>query len=119
MAEKRTRTCSGRFAPKAPQPEAAKVGGGDKRERPLRPGQCRAHLRRELAGEFRGIVKGLIEQAKKGSCPHVKLATELLDLRQEQQPKKRRGPGPFTQMLQEIERREQEERRKSEPSALP
>lgn len=47
-------------------------------ERPLRPGQCRAYMRRELAREFPGIVAGFIEGAKAGSCQHVKLATELM-----------------------------------------
>lgn len=47
-------------------------------ERPLRPGQCREYMRRELAREFRGIVRGFVEGAKRGSCQHVKLATELV-----------------------------------------
>lgn len=44
----------------------------------LRPSQCRAYMRRELAREFRGIVEGFVDGAKKGSCQHVKLATELV-----------------------------------------
>ena len=44
----------------------------------LSPGECRGHMRRTLAKEFQGIVDGFVEAAKKGSCPHVKLATELL-----------------------------------------
>jgi hypothetical protein len=44
----------------------------------LRPGQCRTHMRNELAKEFREIVKGFVAAAKSGSCPHVKLANELL-----------------------------------------
>ena len=52
-----------------PQPEA----------KPLRPGQCRAHMRKTLANEFREIVDGFVKQAKSGSCQHVKLATELLE----------------------------------------
>ncbi len=50
-------------------------------EPPLRPGQCRAHMRKVLAKEFRGIVAGFVEGAKSGSCQHVKLATELLETR--------------------------------------
>lgn len=46
--------------------------------RNMRPGQCRSHMRQTLAKEFEQIVKGFVEAAKSGSCPHVKLATELL-----------------------------------------
>lgn len=35
-------------------------------------------MRRRLAKEFPEIVDGFLKEAKKGSCPHVKLATELL-----------------------------------------
>lgn len=42
------------------------------------PAGCRAYIRRRLAKEFPGIVDGFVKEAKKGSCPHVKLATELL-----------------------------------------
>ena len=44
-------------------------------EKPLRPSQCRTHLRRELAREFRGMVKGFVQEAKSGSCQHLMLAT--------------------------------------------
>ncbi len=47
--------------------------------KPLRPAQCRAYMRRALAKNFEGIVKGFIKGAESGSCPHVKLATELLE----------------------------------------
>jgi hypothetical protein len=46
--------------------------------RMMLPAGCRAYMRRRLAKEFPEIVDGFIEEAKKGSCPHVKLATELL-----------------------------------------
>ena len=51
---------------------------GETKARYLRPGECRSHMRRTLAKEFQGIVDGFVEAAKKGGCPHVKLATELL-----------------------------------------
>ncbi len=57
-------------------------------EKPLRPAQCRAYMRRALAQEFQGIVEGFIKGAKSGSCPHVKLATELLEPR----PRAKRAP---------------------------
>jgi hypothetical protein len=44
----------------------------------LRPSECRSFMRRTLAKEFQAIVDGFVEEAKKGSCQHVKLATELL-----------------------------------------
>lgn len=44
----------------------------------LQPGECRRRMRERLAKEFDGILDGFIAAAKKGSCPHVKLATELL-----------------------------------------
>jgi hypothetical protein len=46
--------------------------------RMMMPAGCRAYMRRTLAKEFPEIVKGFVEAAKAGSCPHVKLATELL-----------------------------------------
>jgi hypothetical protein len=44
----------------------------------MRPGACRAYIRRRLASEFAGIVDGFVKEAKSGSVPHLKLATELL-----------------------------------------
>ena len=48
-------------------------------EKPLRPAQCRAFMRKHLAGAFPKIVEGFVNQAETGSCMHVKLASELLD----------------------------------------
>ena len=70
-------------------------------ERPLRPAQCRAYMRRTLAREFRGIVDGFIEGAKSGSCQHVKLVTELM----QGSPKVRaRGKSTVQQLLDEFDR---------------
>lgn len=71
------------------------------RERPLKPSQCRAYMRKELAREFRGIVKGFVEGAKKGNCQHVKLAAELIDA-----PKRTRTrtKGSAQRLLEELER---------------
>ena len=44
----------------------------------MRPSECRRHMRKTLAREFENIVDGFVKAAKKGSCQHVKLATELL-----------------------------------------
>ena len=48
-------------------------------EKPLRPAQCRAFMRKHLAGAFPKIVEGFVNQAETGSCMHVKLASELLE----------------------------------------
>jgi len=48
-------------------------------ERPLRPRQCHKYLQKQLASEFRKIVGGFIDEARKGGCAHMKLAVELLE----------------------------------------
>ena len=70
---------------------------------PLRPGQCRAYMRRTLATEFRGIVEGFVKGAKSGSCQHVKLATELLEPRPRAK-KSQSGRRTLERWLDEIER---------------
>lgn len=69
---------------------------------PLRPSQCRAYMRRELAREFRGIVEGFVDGAKKGSCQHVKLATELVGAPARQQ---KRGKSVVQKLIDEMESR--------------
>ncbi len=71
--------------------------------KPLRPGQCRAYMRQALAREFDGIVKGFVESAKSGSCPHVKLATELLEPRPRVKPEKS-GRRTILRWVDEMER---------------
>lgn len=58
--------------------DQVKTAMGETKEKYMKPGQCRGHMRRTLAREFKGIVEGFVAAAKMGSCPHVKLATELL-----------------------------------------
>jgi hypothetical protein len=50
----------------------------EEKGRYMRPAECRSYMRRTLAKEFEGIVAGFVAAAKQGSCPHLKLATELL-----------------------------------------
>ena len=69
-------------------------------ETPLRPAQCRAYMRRRLAREFRGIVDGFIKGAKRGSCQHVKLATELVAPPVRTRPKR---TGTVQRLLEELE----------------
>ena len=51
----------------------------ESQEKPLRPRQCHKYLQKKLASEFRTIVGGFIDEARKGSCAHMKLAVELLE----------------------------------------
>ena len=51
---------------------------GKQRKRIMQPAGCRSYMRKRLADEFPKIVDGFIDEAKKGSCTHVKMATELL-----------------------------------------
>lgn len=84
---------------------AVRPGGGtadepEEREKPLRPAQCRDYMRRELAREFRGIVRGFVEGAKKGSYQHVKLAAELIDA--EPRPRKK-GKSSVRRLIEQME----------------
>ncbi len=48
-------------------------------QKPLRPKQCHKYVQKRVAEQFPAIVNGFIGEALKGSCPHMKLAMELLD----------------------------------------
>lgn len=86
----------------------AEVGESAKQaeEKPLRPSQCRRYLRTELAGSFRGIVKGFVKQAKSGSVQHLKVATALLE---ERGTKRQRGKGPAELLLDQMRRASERE----------
>ena len=47
--------------------------------KPLRPKQCHKYMQKRVAEQFPAIVNGFISEALKGSCPHMKLAVELLE----------------------------------------
>ena len=70
-------------------------------ERPLRPSQCREYMRRVLAREFRGIVQGFVQEARSGSCQHVKLATELVTTPPRRQVRRK---GTLATLIEEMER---------------
>ena len=72
-------------------------------ETPLRPSQCRAYMRRELAREFRGIVRGFVKGAKTGSCQHVKLATALVGTPAQT---RNRGEQTIKRLIREMEKLE-------------
>lgn len=71
-------------------------------EKPLRPAQCKRYVRRTLAEYLPVMLRGLVEGASKGSCQHIKLATELL-WAQETAPE-RREKSSVTRMLEELNR---------------
>lgn len=68
------------------------------REKPLRPRQCHKYLQKTLASEFRAIVSGFVDEARKGGCAHMKLAVELLEPKEENRPKK----GSAQRLLEEL-----------------
>ena len=80
------------------------VGAGKAEVRYLRPSQCRSLMRKTLAREYQAIVDGFIAAAKKGSCPHVKLATELMRADRKGAPRKKGTATKYWEMLQREER---------------
>ena len=68
---------------------------------PMRPAQCRAYMRGVLAREFPGIVEGFVQEAKSGSCQHVKLATELMKPTTKA---KARRKGRVQELLEQLQR---------------
>jgi hypothetical protein len=48
-------------------------------KKPLKPHQCRNHLRKTVAAAYRDIVAGFVEEAKKGGCQHLRMATEVVE----------------------------------------
>jgi hypothetical protein len=80
------------------------VGAGKAEVRYLRPSQCRSLMRKTLAREYQAIVDGFIAAAKKGSCPHVKLATELMRADRKGAPRKKGTASKYWEMLQREER---------------
>jgi hypothetical protein len=82
----------------------------------MRPSECRSHMRKTLAKEFDEIVKGFVAAAKKGSCPHVKLATELLKPDRKGPSRKKGTATQYWEMLQR-EDREREQLKKEQLAA--
>ena len=68
-------------------------------EKPLRPRQCHKYLQKKLASEFRTIVGGFIDEARKGGCAHMKLAVELLESAKDDG---RRRKGSAQRFLEEL-----------------
>jgi hypothetical protein len=68
-------------------------------QRLLKPAGCRGYLRRRLAKVFPEIVDGFLEEAKKGGCVHLKMATELL---QPTRQRASRRKGSVAKLLEEL-----------------
>ena len=70
-------------------------------EKPLRPGQCRAYLRKAVAAAFRDIAHGFIQQATTGSCQHVKMAADVVSSKKPNGAESR-VKGPAEQLMDEL-----------------
>ncbi len=75
----------------------------EKPEKPLRPSQCGPFMRKALAENFPEVLEGFLEEAAKGSCQHVKLATELLQTEEKKRVRPRKGAAQ--RLLEELEGR--------------
>jgi hypothetical protein len=84
--------------------EQRNVGVGEGNKKYMKPSECRSLMRRTLAKEFQAIVDGFISAAKKGSCPHVKLATELMKSDRNGASRKKGTATKYWEMLQKEER---------------
>ena len=78
------------------------------RKKTPKPSACKGIMQKRLAESFEEIVDGFVEEAKKGSCAHVKLTTELLETASRE--KESRKKGSAERMLEKwVNRRKQEE----------
>jgi hypothetical protein len=82
-------------------PEAEQVGAIEKIDRPLRPSECQKYLKRAVTRDFREIVKGFLEQARSGSCAHMKYAAEIVEPEKTPEPEQ---TGTMTKLLEELDR---------------
>ena len=81
----------------------------------MRPSECRSLMRKTLAREYEAIVDGFIAAAKKGSCPHVKLATELMKPDRKGPSRKKGTAAKYWDML--VKEDAEKERLKAEQAA--
>jgi hypothetical protein len=97
-------------AMKAKVVEAGGVTGGvalsKDEKRLLAPASCRAYMRKTLVKAFPEIVKGFVDAAKTGSCPHVKMVTELM--KPVRQVNKRQKKGPAARFIEKLVREKAE-----------
>ena len=72
-------------------------------KKPLKPHECRNHLRKTVAAAFRDIVAGFVEEAKSGGCQHLKMATEVVESKKRVR-KSLRPKSVTEELLEELER---------------
>lgn len=72
----------------------------EKKDKPLQLRQCRGYLHKTLQNEFKEIVDGFVNQAKQGSCAHMKLTAELLE--QADMERQQQGKGSAQRLMEEI-----------------
>jgi len=82
---------------------AGAVTGVGVAKKPLKPHQCRNHLRKTVAAAYRDIVAGFVKEATSGSCQHLKMATEVVESTK-RVPKRLRPKGPAAQLLEDLDR---------------
>jgi len=68
------------------------MAGNGEGPKVLKPSACKSHMRKRLAESFDEIVDGFVKEAKKGSCPHVKLTNELLETASGKRASRKKGP---------------------------
>jgi hypothetical protein len=71
-------------------------------KKPLKPHQCRNHLRKTVAAAYRDIVAGFVKEATSGSCQHLKMATEVVES-QKRVKKSLQPKGAAAQLLEDLE----------------
>jgi hypothetical protein len=59
-------------------------------------------MQKVLTREFEDIVKGFVQEAKSGSCQHVRLAAELLECKKKSEPKSA-GRSSFKRLVHQME----------------
>ena len=96
--------------------DAANEVMGEGKPKYMRPSECRTLMRRTLSKEFKGILDGFVAVAKEGSCPHLKLAVELLKPDRKATSRKKGTATKYWEML-EREAREKEQLKKEQLAA--
>jgi hypothetical protein len=95
---------------KAEVVEAGGVTGGvtlsTEERKLLAPAGCRAYMRKTLVKEFPKIVQGFVDKAKTGSCPHLKMVTELMKPVRQVNPRQKKGPA--ARFIERLEREDAE-----------
>jgi hypothetical protein len=82
---------------------AEMVTGPRVKEKPLRPHECRTHLRKAVAAAYRDIVAGFVLEATGGGCQHLRMATEIVESKKRVR-KVVRPKSVTAQLLEELDR---------------